>query len=176
MAWLSVAREPPDTAHSFVPAASMSVSATTRSSMSVPVSAQTWVFGSSMKMPSRFVAGPKSAPHHRPSAYQSLDCAVLVVGDRTTVASTAKSGKVIPIGGATEPPPGPVVADADGTPLAGGRDGEGDGDGDGGFASAITATIDPAMTSTNAPSATQGRSIPFVAAPSPSRRGGGSQT
>jgi hypothetical protein len=113
------------------------------------------------------------AAHQRPSAYHSFDCAVLVVGDRTAVGSTTKSGKVMPIGGATDPSLGAVLADADGPPLAGGRDGVGEGAG--GRASAITATIDTTTTSTSAPSASQGRSIPFVAAPSPRQRGAKSQ-
>ena len=68
------------------------------------MSAQTWVAGSSAKIPSRFVVGPNKAPHHLPWANQSFDWAVLVVGDRTTSASTAKSGNVIPaVGGGTTP-------------------------------------------------------------------------
>src|SRR4029078_5072852 len=88
---------------------------------------------------------------------------------RTTVGSTTKSGNVIPVGGATEPPLGLVVVGALGRTLAGGRDGGGEGAD--GWASAITATIEPAITTTSAASATHGRSIPFVAGPSPIKAG-----
>src|SRR4029078_13732581 len=102
IAWLSVSGDPPDRADTVDPDDSTSLSAVGRSSMSAPVSAQTWVFGSSMKMFCRFVVGAKSAPHQRPSAYQSFDWAVLVVGERTTVGSTTKSRKGIPARGARE--------------------------------------------------------------------------
>ena len=156
MAWLSLGREPPDTAHNVGPVDSMSASAMARSSMSAPVSAQTCVFGSSVKMPRRCEVGPNRAPHQRPSAYHSFDWAVLVVGERTTVGSTTKSWNVIPAGGGA----------STGAPLlgaVGGGDPDGGvGDGAGGRANVITAKIDMPTTMASPASATQGRRIPFV--------------
>jgi hypothetical protein len=87
-----------------------------------------------------------------------LDCAVLVVGERTTSVSTAKSAKVMPSGGAGTT--GPPLTDGDGSSDGSGVVGVG-----GWRAIAIRATIDAPMTTTSAPTAIQGRTDPFVVTP-----------